>query len=242
MGLWEIIKGEQPGIIRSLLNYENAGQFGEFSTEFALTNNNLEGELIVLKNVYVPMQGKTTEIDLLMIHEKGIFVFESKNYGGWIFGSADQLNWTQSFQNGEKHTFYNPIRQNRTHIKALAEFLGKPMSEFTSYIVFSERCTLKKVPEDTNEVIIVRRPNMLKKLRAALKVAPIKYTHSDIKAMANKLQSLTNKDAAEKQQHIENIKNKCPFCGSELVLRNGQYGRFWGCSTYPKCKFTRPEK
>ena len=96
MGLWEIIKGEQPGIITTLMNYENTGQFGEFATEFALTNDNLDGELVVLKNLYVPLQGKTTEIDLLMIHEKGIFVFESKNYSGWIFGSSDQLNWTQS--------------------------------------------------------------------------------------------------------------------------------------------------
>ena len=130
MGLWEIIKGEQPGIIKTLLNYENAGQFGEFATEYALTNKNLDGELVVLKNIYVPTQGKTTEIDLLMIHEKGIFVFESKNYSGWIFGSADQLNWTQSLQNGDKNKFYNPIRQNRTHIKALAAFLEKPVSEF----------------------------------------------------------------------------------------------------------------
>lgn len=84
MGLLEILKGEQPGIIRTLLNYENAGQFGEYSTEFALTNHNLKGHFAVLKNVYVPMKGKTTEIDLLMIHEKGIFVFESKNYSGWI--------------------------------------------------------------------------------------------------------------------------------------------------------------
>ena len=48
MGLWEIIKGEQPGLIKTLLNYENKGQFGEFATEYALTNNNLQGELIVL--------------------------------------------------------------------------------------------------------------------------------------------------------------------------------------------------
>ena len=75
MGLWEIIKGEQPGIVKSILNYENCGQFGEFSTEYALTNNNLEGQLVVLKNIYVPYQGKTSEIDLLMIHEKGNFVF-----------------------------------------------------------------------------------------------------------------------------------------------------------------------
>lgn len=101
MGLFEILKGEQPGFIKTLLNDENAGQFGEFSTEYALTNHHLPGELVVLKNVYVPYQGRTSEIDLLMIHEKGIFVFESKNYSGWIFGSADQLNWTQSLQNGK---------------------------------------------------------------------------------------------------------------------------------------------
>ena len=242
MGLWEIIKGEQPGIIKTLLNYENAGQFGEFATEYALTNKNLDGELVVLKNIYVPTQGKTTEIDLLMIHEKGIFVFESKNYSGWIFGSADQLNWTQSLQNGDKNKFYNPIRQNRTHIKALAAFLEKPVSEFVSYIVFSERCTLKKVPADTSDVIIVRRPDMLKKLKATLKTTPTKYTFNDIQDIAKKLQPLTNKDDAEKQQHIINIQNKCPFCGGELTLRNGKYGRFWGCSNYPKCNFTRPEE
>ena len=242
MGLWEIIKGEQPGIIKTLLNYENAGQFGEFATEYALTNKNLDGELVVLKNIYVPTQGKTTEIDLLMIHEKGIFVFESKNYSGWIFGSADQLNWTQSLQNGDKNKFYNPIRQNRTHIKALAAFLEKPVSEFVSYIVFSERCTLKKVPADTSDVIIVRRPDMLKKLKATLKTTPTKYTFNDSQDIAKKLQPLTNKDDAEKQQHIINIQNKCPFCGGELTLRNGKYGRFWGCSNYPKCKFTRPEE
>ena len=101
MGLFEILKGEQPGFIKTLLKYENAGQFGEFSTEYALTNHHLPGELVVLKNVYVPYQGRTSEIDLLMIHEKGIFVFESKNYSGWIFGCADQLNWTQSLQNGK---------------------------------------------------------------------------------------------------------------------------------------------
>lgn len=242
MGLWEIIKGEQPGIIKSLMNYKNKGQYGEFLTEYALTNDNLEGQFAVLKNVYIPVQGKTTEIDLIMIHEKGIFVFESKNYSGWIFGSVDQLNWTQSLQNGYKNKFYNPIRQNRTHIKALAEYLERPVSDFVSYIVFSERCTLKSVPDNTNDVIIVRRPNMLKKLRSTLKITSIKYTLDDIRSMVNKLQPLTNKDDAEKKQHIENIQSRCPFCGSELVLRNGKYGRFWGCSTYPKCKFTRPEK
>ena len=118
MGLLEILRGEQPGIIKSLRNYKNPGQFGEYSIEYALTNNNLPGELVVFRNLYIPANNKTVEIDLLMIHEKGIFVFESKNYSGWIFGSADQLYWTQCLQNGTRHKFYNPIRQNDTHIYA----------------------------------------------------------------------------------------------------------------------------
>lgn len=240
MGLWEILKGEQPGLIKTLLNYENTGQIGEFVTEFALTNHNLSGEFIVLKNIYIPAGKKTSEIDLLMIHERGIFVFESKNYSGWIFGNSDQLYWTQVLSGGEKNKFYNPIRQNLTHIKALAEFWEKPISEFTSYIVFSERCTLKKVPEDTKNVIIVRRPNMLRKLRTQLQIFPVKYTHDELQSMSDSLKPFTDKALCEKQQHIEDIKTKCPFCGSDLVLRKGKYGQFWGCSTYPKCKFTRP--
>lgn len=242
MGLFEILKGEQPGIIKTVLNYENAGQFGEYSTEYALTNHNLPGELVILKNIYVPYQGRTSEIDLLMIHEKGIFVFESKNYSGWIFGSADQLNWTQSLQNGEKHHFYNPIRQNQTHIKALSAYLNIPTDCFMSYIVFSERCSLKQIPDDTDRIVIVRRPNMLKKLRAQLNSSRNLYSHEDIQHLAQVLQPLTNKSESEKQQHIDEIREKCPFCGGELVLRHGKYGQFWGCSAYPKCKFTRPLK
>ncbi|MBQ4094207.1 MAG: NERD domain-containing protein, partial [Oscillospiraceae bacterium] len=137
MGLWEIIKGEQPGLFTTLKNYENAGQFGEFATEYALDSMLTTDLYMVLKNLYVPYRGKTSEIDLVMVHEKGIFVFESKNYSGWIFGSADQPYWIQSLQNGDKNRFYNPILQNKTHIKALAEYLQLPETAFSSYIIFS---------------------------------------------------------------------------------------------------------
>ncbi len=31
---------------------------------------------------------------------------------------------------------------------------------------------------------------------------------------------------------------KCPNCGSELLLRNGRYGQFWGCTNFPVCRYT----
>ena len=244
MGLLAILKGEQPGLIATLLNYKNVGQFGEYMTEYALKNNNLKGEYIVLKNAYVPLKNKSTEIDLLMIHEKGIFVFESKNYSGCIFGKADDTNWVQKMSNGSKHVFYNPIKQNNTHIMALADYLSLPNSAFTSYIIFSERCTLKKVPKSTQEVVILQRNKMLKNLRKELKKREIIYTKEKIKEFEMKLKPLTNVSDKVKKQHIEDIKQKydtniCPFCGKKLIKRTGKYGQFMGCTGYPKCKYTR---
>lgn len=74
MGIWQIIKGEEPGYIKQWLNYENTGQFGEYLIDYALSNNLFEGMYVLLRNVYIPYHGSTSEIDLLMIHVKGIFV------------------------------------------------------------------------------------------------------------------------------------------------------------------------
>lgn len=34
----------------------------------------------------------------------------------------------------------------------------------------------------------------------------------------------------------------CPVCGAKLKLKNGKYGKFYGCSNYPKCEFTKSIK
>ena len=35
------------------------------------------------------------------------------------------------------------------------------------------------------------------------------------------------------------LEEKCPQCGNNLVLKNGRFGEFTACSTYPKCKFVK---
>ncbi len=50
-----------------------------------------------LFNIYLPKDnGETTEIDVMLLAPKGIIVFESKNYSGWIFGNEKYKNWTQT--------------------------------------------------------------------------------------------------------------------------------------------------
>ncbi len=37
---------------------------------------------------------------------------------------------------------------------------------------------------------------------------------------------------------VELVGRECPLCGNDLVYREGRYGRFIGCSTFPKCRHT----
>jgi len=184
-----------------------------------------------------------------MLHEEGVFVFESKNYSGWIFGGTEQRQWTQCLANKDKRKFYNPVMQNITHINALIECLKIQPGLCKSYIVFSERCTLKTVPEDTENYRILRRSDMLHKLELDVKARKNVLAKEQIDDMYEKLILLTQVTTEQKQNHVDRIRqqvdindnavknNVCPQCGGKLVERNGQYGKFMGCSNYPRCKY-----
>ena len=189
---------------------ERTGKFGEKLTERKLKMVNFFGRKgKTLKNVYIPKDnGETSEIDLVYITQKGIFVIESKNYSGWIFGDAYSKYWTASLPNGEKNRFYSPVKQNRTHIKWLNNYLSyyasKPISMY-SIIVFSNRCELKKVPADSQEAIICQRDSLYWKIRNMWEYLPNILTDSDIEITYNLLYPLTNVSEALKQTHIDNI-------------------------------------
>ncbi len=243
MGLWAILKGEEPNWLERLLNYKNAGQFGEYTLEYALKNGRLKGESRILKNIYVPYKQGDSEIDLILLHEKGIFVFESKNYKGWIFGEEKEYEWTQ-IVNKKKHHFRNPIAQNETHIKALAEFLQLPQNYFTSYVVFSQRSVLKSVPAGTQQRVVLRSGKMLASLRKSLKKRASLLTKRQIQEIDAKLKLECSETLQRKQEHIEYVqqlrkRHTCPQCGSPLVKRKGKYGEFWGCRGFPDCRFTK---
>lgn len=105
------------------------GRFGKYMTTYRnLRRYEKEGTRFLF-NLYIPKgENGTTEIDMLMLSAKGLFVFESKNYSGWIFGSERQPKWYQTLPHGRgrsrKEAFYNPIMQNHTHIRHLQELLG----------------------------------------------------------------------------------------------------------------------
>lgn len=205
MGFFEWFLGEEPGLFEKLAHCDDKGHYGEYLAKYALGNNNVAGYSKILCNVYVPYRGKTSEIDIILIHEKGIYVLESKNYSGWIFGSAEQKNWTQCFNKNKKYQFYNPILQNQTHINALSNFLKIPKDSFKSYILFSDRCELKKVPTNCEQYIIIHRNKLLDNIRTELRKRSVIYSKEQVNEFYNLLYPLTQISAEEKKKHISNI-------------------------------------
>ena len=208
-------------------------------------------EYTVFNDVYVPKKdGKTTQIDHVLLSPYGMFVIETKNYTGWIFGQEHQKNWTQTIYK-KKSRFYNPIMQNNTHMKALQHYLQIDVPMF-SIIVFSNEATFKfKQPFEQAHVI----PNKL--LVRTVKKYTTKYISReqlyDIQRQLQALKPTTTQQKSEiKKEHIRHVKetvnpvkiaatstSNCPKCGSALVLRHGKRGAFYGCQGFPGCRFTR---
>ena len=138
-----------------------------------------------------------------LLHERGIFVFESKNYGGRISGGAADRYWTQTFPNGAEYPFYNPVRQNAGHIQAAAGYFKLPAGVFQSCAVFSERCALD-VPRRCGGCAVLRRGEVVRWLKAELDRRPVRYPPEQLERWAERLKSA--RATRKKRQHIAYVR------------------------------------
>lgn len=258
-------KGLIDSLLDSIFDEKWTGRRGEKLTERELHFVSFFGRSgMTLRNLYVPKEnGETTEIDLVYITQKGIFVIESKNYSGWIFGNEKDQYWTASLSNGQKNRFYNPILQNRGHLRWLRTVVGEKVPLF-SLVVFSERCELKKVTVESEDVRVVKRDRLYAAVRAIWDASRDSLSPAETESLYQKLKPLTDVDAATKAAHVAAIKEKtervpkpgqseckadpapllCPRCGKPLVKRTAKKGpnagqSFYGCSGFPQCRYTR---
>ena len=104
-----------------LKTYFDKGNYGEFILFRKVIR--LVGKESVLCNLYLDNKNtEKTEIDVLAVTNKGIYVFEMKNYSGYIYGTEKDLYWTQVLNRWTKNKFYNPLKQNYAHIKAVESY------------------------------------------------------------------------------------------------------------------------
>ena len=86
------------------------------SSQFAHPNYHL------MNHVTVQMDDGTTQIDHVVVSRFGVFVIETKDYNGWLFGNANDPYWTQVLFR-RKFRFQNPLFQNRRHVRAVQGLL-----------------------------------------------------------------------------------------------------------------------
>jgi hypothetical protein len=199
----------------------------------------------VINDLLIPAKdGKTAQIDHVVVSKYGIFVIETKNYSGWIFGNENSKNWTQVIYK-TKNQFYNPILQNKGHVKALQELLADyPDVKYIPIVVFTLNANFKKL-EVTSHVVYSLG------LLSIIKMYDIEViSESELSNIYQRIINANNTDRVARQEHVENTQNykykteigKCPRCGGNLVERHGKYGTFIGCSNYPKCRYVMKEK
>lgn len=124
------------------------GKIGEFRVSRLLKKDLNPSVYRVLGDVTVPSINGTTQIDHVVVSPFGIFVIETKNYNGWIFGNVHDANWTQTIYKN-KSRFQNPIRQNYAHVKALETITGLEESVFHSMVVFTGSAEFKTpIPDE----------------------------------------------------------------------------------------------
>jgi hypothetical protein len=221
------------------------GYLGERSVKLFLRRLDKEKYFIAHDVMVKRDDGKTSQIDHVIVSQTGIFVIETKNYRGWIYGSEKSKNWTQVIYK-RKEQFLNPVLQNKGHIQALKEQLGEEMPYY-SIISFSTRADLKKIEIQSPDTKVIYTPNIAKAITAYKQNFLSKERTQQI---YQKLITLNISDKTMRKEHVNTIQHKkkvekesvslnnCPKCGNKLVERKGKYGSFKGCSSYPKCRYT----
>ncbi|MCG7542626.1 NERD domain-containing protein [Pseudoalteromonas sp. MM17-2] len=197
----------------------------------------------LVKDVTLPTESGTTQIDHLVISVYGLFVVETKNMKGWIFGSKTQKQWTQKIYRHSTR-FQNPLHQNYKHTKTLESLLAIAPNTLHSVVVFIGDSKFKTVMPDN---VTYARGCVTYIKQFTQPVFSIAECH-DIIASINELK--LKKGVVTNFNHRRHVKdllaNKanaktCSRCGSAMVIRKTKRGankgaQFWGCSTFPKCR------
>lgn len=231
---------------------EAIGDYGEKMVSSLLEDLDCENYR-VYNDLLVRNGNYTTQVDHIVISHYGVFVLETKNVHGKVYGSEHGEFWKQYLPDAgykrygftQEHQLRNPIWQNDGHIKTLRRLVFGNSIPIYGIVVF---------PSNTDINVSAAQPvlNMcdmvpyIKQYRdVVLSADQMSFYHKRLLEMISTLDTdrkvhLDNvyRNIERRDEAVEN--GRCPRCGGDLVLRSGNYGDFYGCSNYPRCRYTHP--
>lgn len=222
------------------------GSLGE-SVVFRQLNYLDPSQYRTLNNVLLRNQNKTSQIDHLVVSLYGLFVIETKTFSGWIFGNENSEYWTQVVFN-VKHRFRNPIKQNWSHVYMLKSILSNNTKiKYYPIVVFAGSAEIKELSARTQVTYVKYLAQTIEELSTTECLTLDDMDHIEELIASHTLDNSWKNTNEHRNQIRENInskvdlalKKRCPKCGSSLIIRNGKYGLFLGCSNYPNCRYTQ---
>lgn len=190
------------------------GELGEYKIDIQLDQfpkNYKHISDLMIQNTY--SSTGYSQIDHMMITPYGIFVIETKNYQGTIYGGKNRKTW---LVNG-KFKMMSPLVQNYGHIQAIKNSIDLKYHEFfISMVSFTKRCTFKIDEElrkiQSNELVVydIELTEFINRKVAINKLVHKKpiLSDQDIESIYNTLLDANISDSEIRKQHVENIKNK----------------------------------
>ena len=179
-------------------NPASRGKFGEMivASIFDPRFFGSEEHYIVNDLLFQLDDGSTHQIDHVVIYKTGIFCIETKNIEGLILGNPNIKDWKVYIGN-QSYDLYNPIMQNKGHVKVLEEFLNR--KDINSIVVFIK----SNKPKDCgNEVLDLQELKDYVKNYQADK----ELTSEEMKVIFNALTTLKEDSKVSNKEHIDNIK------------------------------------
>lgn len=226
---------------RILRSARSRGLFGELTVRASMVLRLDGSEYRSLHNVTLSTRDGSTQIDHVVVSRFGVFVIETKNLTGWIFGDERSKQWTQSIY-GHRYQFLNPLRQNYKHLKAMEDLLGLGPRCLHSVVVFTGNSRFKtELP--TN---VLKRRALVPYIRSKTETL---LSAKQVEDAIRSLETAASSSVGTRRQHLQNLRTNerspvCPRCGEAMVVRAAKRGpqpgsQFWGCSGYPRCRFTK---
>lgn len=216
------------------------GQEGEKLVESLI--HEIDGYKRTINNIYINDNGKSRQIDHILINQNGIFVIETKNYSGSIYGKETSDKWIK-YLGSQKYYFMNPIFQNYAHQKIVSQVIDNEI-EVTSVILFTPKCKLNVIAKQAVVLYTDQFAKYLRNQEIKLTNEQIDYYYKTI--MDNRItnEEIINNHNSNVQHYIQ-YKEKlvkegtCPRCYGKLLVKEGKNGNFLACSNYPRCHFTK---
>lgn len=247
-------KKEDKGFFSSLLRAfsrspEAIGERGEREVSYYLSDLPYQ-DYMVFNDLLLVNGNYTTQIDHLILSRFGIFVIETKNYHGKIYGNDNMEYWKQYLPavgyrrtgRTQEHQLRNPVWQNEGHIKTLRRLVFGNDVPIIGILVFPSSADLC----GTVNYPVLRMRNVA---RFILSCRNDVLTAEQVKDFCSRILEVTSTSGEDRAVHLDNVyrnqarrdaavaNGKCPRCGADLIVRNSRYGRFYGCSRYPNCNY-----